>query len=132
MAQRFTNSHDQAEDIVQEALLLRAFKNLAWFRGESQMGTWLNVIVRNIGLEWVRKRKRRVYLPLEHGRNRDEELQMFDFPDPNRNPEQFCEHGEMEGILLSEIDERNSVCKRAIQMCALEEISNLKRQMCSG
>jgi DNA-directed RNA polymerase specialized sigma24 family protein len=32
----------------------------------------------------------------------------------------------MDSILLTEIDELNSVCKRAIQMCALEELSLLE------
>jgi hypothetical protein len=63
-AQRFTTLRDEAEDIVQEALF-RAFKNLSRFRGESQMGTWLHVIVRNVGREWLRSRKERVYLRLE-------------------------------------------------------------------
>jgi RNA polymerase sigma-70 factor (ECF subfamily) len=124
-AQRFTNSREEAEDIVQEALF-RAFKNLPRFRGESQMGTWLHVIVRNVGFEWLRNRKGRTYLPLEYGRNRDDEPQILDFPDPGRNPEQCCERREMEDILLSEIDELNSLCKSAIQMCALEEVSQLE------
>jgi RNA polymerase sigma-70 factor (ECF subfamily) len=124
-AQRFTNSREEAEDIVQEALF-RAFKNLLRFRGESQMGTWLHVIVRNIGREWLRNRKGRAYLPLEHARNGDDEPQMLDYPDPGRNPEQCCECREMENILLTEIDELNSLCKSAIQMCALEEVSQLE------
>jgi hypothetical protein len=80
-AQRFTSSREEAEDIVQEALF-RAFKNLPRFRGESQMGTWLHVIVRNVGREWLRNRKGRAYLPLEHARNGDDEPQMLDYPDP--------------------------------------------------
>jgi hypothetical protein len=46
IAQRITRNRDEAEDIVQEALM-RAFKNLPQFRGESQMATWLGVIVLN-------------------------------------------------------------------------------------
>jgi RNA polymerase sigma-70 factor (ECF subfamily) len=125
LAQRITSNREEAEDIVQEALL-RAFKKLPHFRGESQMGTWLGVIVQNTGREWLRRQKGRVYLPLESVRNSDDEPVVLDFPDPGRNPEQCCEHSEMENILLSEIDELNSVCKRAIQMCALEELSHLE------
>jgi RNA polymerase sigma-70 factor, ECF subfamily len=124
-AQRFTNNREEAEDIVQEALL-KAFKNLPQFRGESHMGTWLYVIVQNAGREWLRNRKGKTYLPLEYVRNRDDEPLVLDLPDPGRNPEQFCERREMERILLSEIDKLNSVCKRAIQMCALEELSHLE------
>jgi RNA polymerase sigma-70 factor (ECF subfamily) len=122
-AQRLTNSREEAEDVVQESLL-KAFKNLPQFRGESQMGTWLCVIVQNTGREWLRKRKGRVYLPLEHTRNRDDDLLTYDPPDPGRNPEQCCEREEMDNILLSEINKLNSVCKRAIQMCAIEQLSH--------
>lgn len=90
------------------------------------MGTWLSVIVRNAALEWMRKQRGRVYLPLESVRNRDDEPLMLDLPDPGPNPEQCCERLEVKNILLSEIDELNSVCKSAIQMCALEELSHLE------
>jgi RNA polymerase sigma-70 factor (ECF subfamily) len=125
LVQRITSNREEAEDIVQEALL-RAFKNLPHFRGESQMSTWLGVIVQNTGREWLRRQKGRVYLPLESFRNSDDEPVVLDFPDPGRNPEQCCEHRGMENILLSEIDELNSVCRRAIQMCALEELPHLE------
>jgi RNA polymerase sigma-70 factor (ECF subfamily) len=121
-AQRFTPFREEAEDIVQEALY-RAFKNLPQFRGDSQMSTWLHVIVRNIGREWLRHRKGRVCLQLEHAPNRENEPQVLDVPDPGRNPEQFCEWKEIESILLLEIEDLNAGCKRAIQMCALEELS---------
>ncbi len=125
LAQRFAISRDGAEDIVQEALL-KAFKHLPQFRGESQMSTWLGVIVLNAGREWVRKRKGRVFLPLEYVRNEDDDPIVFDLPDPGRDPEQSCEHREMEKILLSEIDKLNSVSKRPIQMCALDGFSHLE------
>jgi RNA polymerase sigma-70 factor (ECF subfamily) len=124
-ALRITNNREEAEDIVQEALL-KGFKNLPQFRGESQMGTWLCVIVRNTAVEWLRKRRGQVYLPLEYVCNRDDEPFVLDFPDPCRDPEQCCERREMDSILLSEIDELNSACKHAIQMCALEELSHLE------
>ncbi|MFZ1087597.1 MAG: RNA polymerase sigma factor [Terracidiphilus sp.] len=124
-AQRFTNRRDDAEDIVQEAIF-RAFKNLPHFRGEAKLDTWLHVIVRNVGREWLRKRKGRTDIPLEYVRNRDDEPIVFDFPDPGRNPEQCCESKEMEQILLSEIDDLSSVCMRAVVMCELKELSHLE------
>jgi RNA polymerase sigma-70 factor (ECF subfamily) len=125
LAQRMTNNREEAEDVLQEALL-KAFKSLAQFRGESQMGTWITVIVQNTGREWLRKKRGRVCLPLDDVRNQDNDSRMFDFPDPGKNPEQCYEHGEMKGILLSEIDALNSVSKSAIEMCVLEEHSHLE------
>jgi RNA polymerase sigma-70 factor, ECF subfamily len=122
LAQRSTNNREEAEDVVQEAFL-KAFKNLAQFRGDSTMGTWLFAIVRNTGHEWRRKQRGRVYLPLEFARDNDDGSLLEDIPDPGRNPEQFCERQEINNIVRSEIDDLNSVCRSAIQMCALEELS---------
>ncbi len=124
-AQRITNNHDEAEDIVQESLL-KALRSLVQFRGESQMCTWLCAIVRNTALEWLRMQRGRVCLPLDFVGCRDDQPVVLEIPDPGRNPEQCCEHREMENILFSEVDELNSVCKRAIQMCVLEGLSHLE------
>ena len=124
-ALRFTSRRDEAEDLVQEAIF-RAFRNLSHFRGEAKMATWLHVIVQNVGREWLRKQLGRTNLPLEYARNRDDEPRVFELPDRGRNPEQCCEGREMEHILLSEIGKLNSVCKRAIEMCALQELSHLE------
>jgi RNA polymerase sigma-70 factor (ECF subfamily) len=125
LARRFANSREEAEDIVQEGLL-KAFKHLSQFRGESQMSTWLGVIVLNAGREWVRTRKRRVFQRLEYVSDKDDDSVAYDLPDPGRDPEQSCGHREMEDILRSEIDELNSVCKSAIKMCTIEGLSHLE------
>jgi RNA polymerase sigma-70 factor (ECF subfamily) len=122
---RYANRREEAEDIVQEALL-KAFRRLPQFRGDSKLGTWLGVIVLNVGREWLRKRKGRVFLPLEYVKDEDEDPIVFDLPDPGRDPEQCCEQEEMEEILLSGIDELNSACKSAIRMCALDGLTHVE------
>jgi RNA polymerase sigma-70 factor (ECF subfamily) len=123
MALRMTNNRDDAEEIVQEAFL-RAFKNLAKFRGDSTMGTWLCVIVQNIGRERLRKQKGIVCFPLERGSDDEQNQLAYDIPDPGRTPEQHSVNRELENILLSEINRMSSISKRTIQMCALEELSH--------
>jgi RNA polymerase sigma-70 factor, ECF subfamily len=125
MAQRMTTNREDAEEIVQEAFL-RAFKHLPKFRGESTMATWLCAIVQNVGLERIRNQKGLVYLPLEQAPNENDNRFAYDFPDPGRNPEQHCQNRELEEILLSEIDGMDSICKRTIQLCALEELSQIE------
>ncbi len=124
-AQRITNNREEAEDIVQEALL-KGFRHLRQFRGESMMCTWLVAILKNVGREWLRTQKMRISQPLEHPRDRDEAPVLDDLPDPCEDPEQFCERWEINNILLSEIEELDSVCKHALKMCALEQRSHLE------
>ena len=121
VAQRMTCSRDVAEDIVQEALL-RAFRKLTEFRGESQMSTWLCAIVQNTAREYLRSRRGRQFLPLEMVRNGDEDSTLDDFPDPRSSPEEDCARIELEKILLTEVDALGPFSKRAIQLCMLDEL----------
>lgn len=49
-----THSPTDAEDLLSETFI-RALKNLASFRGDSSLRTWLYSIARNVWLEHVRK-----------------------------------------------------------------------------
>jgi RNA polymerase sigma-70 factor, ECF subfamily len=123
LAQRITPQREEAEDIVQEALL-KAYRNLAQFRGDAQMSTWLRAIVQNTARDWLRNQKGRVLLPLEQKQPGEGTTIVFDIPHPAENPEERCERKEMEGILRSELKKLNSVSTRAIQLCVLEELSH--------
>jgi RNA polymerase sigma factor (sigma-70 family) len=120
LAHRVTPCQQEAEDIVQEALL-RAFRNLQHFRGEAQMTTWLQTIVQNAAREWLRERRGVRLVSLE--REDDAETVTLDFPDPGRTPEKHFEHTEMRQILLTEIGNLSSACQQALRMCALEGAS---------
>ena len=121
LAHRVTPCHQEAEDIVQEALL-RAFRNLQQFRGEAQMTTWLQSIVQNAAREWLRERRGPRLVSLE-GEGADGDASPFDYPDPRRTPEQDCEQTEMRQILLAEIGNLSEACQQALRMCALEGTS---------
>lgn len=117
LAHRVTPCRQEAEDIVQEALL-RAFRNLPRFRGEAQMTTWLQTIVQNAAREWLREQRGLRAISIERG---DEpEAAPLDFSDPRRTPEEQYEQIEMRRMLLSEIGKLSSACSQAIRMCALE------------
>lgn len=124
LAQRITPQREEAEDIVQEALL-KAFRNLAQFRGDAQMSTWLRAIVQNTARDWLRNQKGRVQLPLEQARPGEGATVLLDFPHPAENPEELCERSELEWILRREIGKLHSVSRRALQLCVLEEFSHL-------
>ncbi|MDB5049010.1 MAG: polymerase, sigma-24 subunit, subfamily [Fibrobacteres bacterium] len=53
---RYTRSREEAEDLAQETFL-RIDRNLARFRGDSQLGTWIYRITTNCCLDYLRKRK---------------------------------------------------------------------------
>jgi len=63
-AVRITGNVSDAEDIVQEALM-KAYKNIAAFRFESSLSTWLTQIVINCALMELRRRKTRTRFSLD-------------------------------------------------------------------
>jgi RNA polymerase sigma-70 factor, ECF subfamily len=120
MARRLTNSNEDAEDIVQEAFM-KAYKALAKFRGESQMSSWLGAIVQNTAHEHLRSRRNRVFVSIEYLSKQDNEVIEIDLPDPRKNPEETWQSKEMEDILRDEVSKLGMVCRRAIELCMLEE-----------
>ena len=120
MARRMTQSNEDAEDILQEAFM-KAFKALAKFRGESQMSSWLGAIVQNTAHEHLRSRRGRVFLSIEYLCKKDNEVVEIDLPDPGKNPEEIWASKEMENILREEVGKLGLVCRRAIEMCVLDE-----------
>jgi RNA polymerase sigma-70 factor, ECF subfamily len=124
MARRLTNSNEDAEDIVQEAFM-KAYKALAKFRGESQMSSWLGAIVQNTAHEHLRSRRNRVFVSIEYLNKQDNEVMEIDLPDPGRNPEETWQSKEMESILREEVSKLGIVCRRAIEICVLDESPQL-------
>jgi RNA polymerase sigma-70 factor (ECF subfamily) len=124
LAARVTNRHEDAEDIVQLALL-KAFRNLYMFRGESQMKTWLTAIVRNAALEYVRNQRERAFVPISCVPLRDGVRDELELPDLSLNPEERYEHKERHEIFSAAINCMKRVNRRVFKMCILEEFSHL-------
>lgn len=125
MARRMTQCNEDAEDILQEAFM-KAFKALARFRGESQMSSWLGAIVQNTAHEHLRSRRGRVFVSIEYLSKDDNEVVEIGLPDPGKNPEEAWESMEMENILRDEVSKLTFVCRRALELCALDERPQLE------
>lgn len=56
LAWRLAGNREEAEDIAQEAFL-RLHRNLAGFRGESSIATWLHRTVTRLAIDYLRRQK---------------------------------------------------------------------------
>jgi len=119
LARRMTSCHDEAEDIVQEALL-KAFRALPRFRGDSRMDTWLHAIVRNVALDYLRDRKSGFELPLEPFQMDHNDTPVIEFTDPGRTPEESYQRNELERMFDSAMNDVTSLNRIAVRMCVLE------------
>ena len=60
---RFVPQHEQAEDLAQETFL-KVYRRIDQFDPSRRFGPWLFQIGVNLALDWLRRRKRRVWLRL--------------------------------------------------------------------
>jgi RNA polymerase sigma-70 factor, ECF subfamily len=125
VAYRTTRNMEEAEDVVQEAFM-KAFVCLHQFRGEARVDTWLRTIVVNTARNWARRRRGYVPVPLEHPSPGDAEPLPLEIADKRRNPEQWCEYGELETKLMGAVDQLGKRYEAVVRMCVLGECSYLE------
>jgi RNA polymerase sigma-70 factor, ECF subfamily len=123
----------EAEDVVQETYL-RAFENLAGFRSESNLTTWLTRIAINEALG--RKRKRRPMLDLKHLDMLDEQggTRVLIFPgvSAGSNPEADASRAEVRRLLERAVDELPAAFRVVFVMREIEQMSVEETASCLG
>lgn len=124
LALRMTHCYEDAEDVVQLALL-KGFKNLDRFRGDSQMTTWLGVIVQNTAREQLRAQRGKIFMPMEQPPDGDGDYSAYDLADPGKNPEEHCLSRQQEQMILDAINRMTGDNQRALRLCVLEEVPYL-------
>ena len=114
----------EAEDIVQEAYM-RAFANLAGFRGDASLATWLTRIVINEALARLRKRRRTAAI------HENPEAQIIRFPNnPSDDPERTMAQRQILGLVERATDTlpdsyRTVFVARVIEGLSIEETADL-------
>jgi len=126
IARSILRDDSEAEDALQEAYA-RAFTNLASFRGEARLGTWLARIVMNEALGRLRGRRPTVELNVMD-ENPALEAQIIQFPNanPDLDPETSVAQRELRALVEHAIDElpepfRVVLVARLIEGMSIEE-----------
>ena len=116
----------EAEDVVQEAYV-RAFANLAGFRGESSIFTWLTRIVLNEANGRLRRRRTMVGLEaVEAAQNQGAHVVMFPSGEPSPSPEADAARIEARRLIEAAVDELPEAFRivfilRDVQGCSIVE-----------
>jgi RNA polymerase sigma-70 factor, ECF subfamily len=100
VAQRITRNHEDSEEVVQNAFM-KAFQNLAGFRGDSRFYSWLVRITINEALMNVRRRRCREVSIDESSQN--EAMTPLQLEDCGPNPEERYRREELQRILETSI-----------------------------
>jgi RNA polymerase sigma-70 factor, ECF subfamily len=128
IALKITDSHEDAEDVLQESLL-NAYLHLAAFRGESRFSTWLIRIVAHQAMSKVRRRKSRREVSLDNPIETDDDLQLSrDVEDESDDPEAQFLRTELQRIVLQTIDSlepglRVVLVMRELGMLSMEDMA---------
>jgi len=105
LALRITGNQQDAADALQEALL-KAYKGIVGFRGESRFYTWIVRIVLNEGLIKLRERRRDLMVSLNEPIQTDDDSFMpREIEDWGDNPEQRFSKTEFDAILNQNLDQ---------------------------
>lgn len=103
LAQNITGNHEDTEEVVQNTFV-KAFQNLATFRGDSRFYTWLVRIAVNEALMKIRgKRFREVSIDAET--DAEDHPVTHQLEDWGPNPEERCSQEELRTILAKSISQ---------------------------
>jgi len=119
-ARRFTDNHEDAEDLVQDAML-RAFVNIQRFRGEARFGTWLIAIVTNAALSMKRKKRPMCWISIDDTRQEHYGGPGWDIPDSRFSPEQEIIRKEFLSVLKKAISAQSQMHQTMLRTCVFNE-----------
>jgi RNA polymerase sigma-70 factor, ECF subfamily len=128
IAQRVTNNHEDAEDVVQESFH-KAFLHLDDFQERSQFSTWLTRIAMNEAFMLVRRRRGILEVLPD---NSDDGVNPVSaaFVDQRPNPEESCWKRERADLLTKAINQlgpktRTTILLRDIKERSVEETAQI-------
>lgn len=128
VAQRITNSRDDAEDVVQETFH-KVFLHLENFQEKARFSTWLTRIAMNEALMLLRRR-RGVFEGLPASTDESVTFTSQTFVDQGPNPEESCLRSERTQLLTEAINRlgpriRTAILLRDIEEKSLEETAQI-------
>ena len=122
-ARSIVRDDSEAEDIVQEAYA-DAFSNLASFRGESSLATWLTRITVNEALGRVRRRRPTVELAtLDAAAPGKAQVIPFPLMTTNSDPERAAAQREIRRLIERAIDDLPELFRAVFVMRDIEDMS---------
>jgi RNA polymerase sigma-70 factor (ECF subfamily) len=130
IARAVMRDDSEAEDIVQEAYV-RAFNNLAEFRGDASLATWLSRIVLNEALGRIRRHRPTADLAsLENRPSPRAEIIPFPLASPQLDPERTMAQRQIQLLMERAIDDlpddfRIVLVARVIEEMSIEETAAL-------
>ena len=132
VARSILKDEAEAEDALQEAYI-QAYRKMADFRGDAEMGTWLTRIVINQALMQLRRRRReRIVVPFNN-QGSDQDAQEVDVADARaESPSDITLRAEVRRMIERRIDELPVAFRTVFVMREVEEMTVHETAECLG
>jgi RNA polymerase sigma-70 factor (ECF subfamily) len=125
MALSLLHNEADAEEVAQETFL-KAFRNLAGFRGEAKFGTWLISIALNEARSRIRRNKTVRVVSLDQDPDEPGHISPALLQDWREIPSQVLERSEMRLILREAVDALPDNYREVLLLRDVEELSTLE------
>ena len=122
MAQSFMHNQADAEDVAQDAFL-KAFRNLASFRGEAKFGTWLISITLNEARSRLRRRSTLATESLDTPSDEEGHISPALLRDWKEIPSEQLEHLEVKLLLQEAVAALPPIYREVFMLRDIEELS---------
>ncbi|HWE85213.1 MAG TPA: sigma-70 family RNA polymerase sigma factor [Terracidiphilus sp.] len=122
MAMSFVKNETEAEDVAQEAFL-KAFRNLANFRGQSKFSTWLISITLNEARRRLRRQSTVRIESLDEPPEEGGKVSPALLRDWREIPSEALERRELRALLERAIEELSPIYREVVVLRDIEELS---------
>lgn len=122
VAYRMMQHQEDAADLTQE-VILKLFKNLDKFKGDSQFSTWVYRIATNTCLDAIKKSRRHVTYSLDKEIETDDGSIAGELPDKGPTPEEVAERKDVQRAVYAAIDKLGKEHKQVIVLRDLQGLS---------
>lgn len=129
IAYRIAGNHEDASDMAQE-VLIKIFRNLDQFKGNSKFSTWLYRVATNTCLDMRKKIMKHSAYSLDQELETDEGSILTEIQDDSPTPEQHAEQSVVQKAINTAISNLNDQHKKVIilrdvQGFSYEEIADM-------
>lgn len=122
VALRMAGNRDDTEDMTQE-ILIKVFRSLASFKGNSKFSTWIYRVAVNTCLDELKKKKNKTHISLDADFGNDDGESRIEIRDETPSPEKRAEQRELREIVASAISKLSDEHKTVIVLRDLRGLS---------
>lgn len=122
VALRMSDNRDDADDMTQE-ILIKIFRSIASFKGNSKFSTWVYRVAVNTCLDELKKKKNKKYISLDADFGNEEGESRIEIRDEAPSPERRAEQKELREIVASAISKLSDEHKTVIVLRDLRGLS---------